>query len=102
MTDGRTDGPTNGPTNGRTDTPSYRDARKHLKRRGIDGGCELWKDERELQSRMVDWRKYAVITIYVKYQNGCFVDKGRASWKLLRSHQSVISDIVAAVQDAWE
>ena len=42
-TDGRTDGPTNGPTDrptdgptdrrtdGRTDTPSYRDARTHLK-----------------------------------------------------------------------
>ena len=38
-TDGRTDGPTDrrtdrrtdGPTDGRTDTPSYRDARTHLK-----------------------------------------------------------------------
>ena len=26
-----TDGPTDGPTDGRTDTPSYRDARTHLK-----------------------------------------------------------------------
>ena len=29
--DGLTDGPTDGPTDGRTDTPSYRDARTHLK-----------------------------------------------------------------------
>ena len=28
---GRTDGPTDGPTDGRMDTPSYRDARTHLK-----------------------------------------------------------------------
>ena len=32
-TDRRTDRRTNGPTDGRTDTPSYRDARTHLKRR---------------------------------------------------------------------
>ena len=30
-TDRRTDGPTDGWTDGRTDTPSYRDARMHLK-----------------------------------------------------------------------
>jgi len=30
-TDGRTDGRTEGRTDGRTDTPSYRDARTHLK-----------------------------------------------------------------------
>ena len=30
-TNGPTDGPTNGPTDGRMDTPSYRDARTHLK-----------------------------------------------------------------------
>ena len=30
-TDGPTDGPTDRPTDGRTDTPSYRDARTHLK-----------------------------------------------------------------------
>ena len=30
-TDGRTDGRTDRPTDGRTDTPSYRDARTHLK-----------------------------------------------------------------------
>ena len=29
--DGRTDGPTDGRTDERTDTPSYRDARTHLK-----------------------------------------------------------------------
>ena len=32
VTDGRTDRPTDRPTDGRTDTPSYRDARTHLKR----------------------------------------------------------------------
>ena len=31
MTYGRTDRPTDGPTDRRTDTPSYRDARTHLK-----------------------------------------------------------------------
>ncbi len=31
QTDGRTDGPTDGQMDGRTDTPSYRDARTHLK-----------------------------------------------------------------------
>ena len=31
-TDGRTDGPTDGWMDGRTDTPSYRDARTHLKK----------------------------------------------------------------------
>ena len=32
VTDGPTDGPTDGRTDRRTDTPSYRDARTHLKR----------------------------------------------------------------------
>ena len=33
VTDRPTDGPTDGRTDGRTDTPSYRDARTHLKTR---------------------------------------------------------------------
>ena len=35
-TDGRTNGPTDGRTNGRTDKASYRDARTHLKREGLE------------------------------------------------------------------
>ena len=42
VTDGPTDGPTDGRTDGRTDTPSYRDARTHLKTKEkfkVDKAC---------------------------------------------------------------
>ena len=38
-TDGPTDRPTDGRTDGRTDTPSYRDARTHLKRLLLPSVC---------------------------------------------------------------
>ena len=50
-TDGRTNGRTDWPTDGRTDTPSYRDARTHLKRTGKKEKLkkkEFWKSTKAL------------------------------------------------------
>ena len=61
-TDRRTDGPTDGRTDGRTDTPSYRDARTHLKI-----FCDTSSPIAQRQVRPFDFSEVAVMSAHIYY-----------------------------------
>ena len=99
-TDGRTDGQTDGQRDGRTDTPSYKDARTHLKMGGQTYSYKWNPYQFQILISSTKWSFYPQITspLWSKIEKNTGVSTGPLAGALARTaHLFAWSGLIASL-----